>query len=104
MVSVIRGAGAVLKQETLVNTVICLTHGCVHAHVRGYACQHNVPNALSHKNKVQISRIERSLAGLVNHCLAGQWSEFGDNIPSWFPPRENPSARPGIPNRRTDLF
>ena len=102
MIAVIRRARAIRQQQAFVAPVVRLAHRRVNADVRRDARQHEVLNPPPAQQHVQIRRVKRPLARLVNHRLPRQRRQFRDDVPAGFPPRQNPAARAGIPDARTD--
>ena len=70
MIVVVCGAGAIRKNQTLVATIIGLTHRGMNADIRGDAGQNEILNSLLPQEHIEICRVKGTLPRLVNDRLA----------------------------------
>ncbi len=82
VVVVVGGAGAVGEQQALVAAVVGVAHRRVHAHVGGDAGEHEVGDAVSPQQEIEVGGVERALARLVDHELAVDGRDLGHDLPA----------------------
>ena len=103
MIAAIGRAATIFENDALEAAIVRLAHRRVHAHIRRDAGQHDVANAAGIEDQLEIGSAERSLAGLVDDDLAGQWRKLRDNVPAGFAAHEDASAWPGVTDAGADL-
>src|SRR5579859_4571595 len=82
MIAVVRGAAAILQQETLETAIVRIPHGRVDADVSRDAGENQVLDSVPAEHQLEIGGVERALAGLVDDRLAGDGSHFGNDFPA----------------------
>jgi hypothetical protein len=90
------GTDAIFGHEAVVAAIVGFANGSVHANFRGHAGDDELLNAAILHDGVQVGRVERAFAGLVNHRFAVGWIKFGNDVVSGFAPNQNSSHRAGI--------
>jgi hypothetical protein len=76
--------GTVLKEKTFETSVVGITHGRGNANIGGDSGEDEVLDASVAEDDVQVCRVERSLAWLVDDRLVFVWLELWNDIPSRF--------------------
>ena len=103
MVAAVGGAAAILEQQALEAAVVGLAHGGVDADVGGDAGEHQIVDAALAHDQLEVGGAERALARLVDHGLARQRRQFGDDFPARLAAHQDAPARARIADPGADL-
>ena len=74
------GGAAVGEHDAAIAAVVRLAHRGVDADLGGDAADQQVLDAEIAQQRVEVGRVERALAGLVDHRLAGERIELRDDV------------------------
>ena len=94
-------ADAVLRHQAVVAAVVGLAHGGVDADLGGDAGHDELRDAAILENGVQIGGEEGALARLVDHRLARQRVQLGDDVVSGLAAHEDASHRARVADARS---
>ncbi len=83
------GAGAVRQHQALEAAVVGLADGGVHAHLGGDAADDQARDPVVAEDQLEVGRVERALAGLVEHDLARQRRDRVDDVVALLPADED---------------
>src|SRR5580704_13136858 len=86
-------ADAILEHEAVETPVIGLAHRGVDADLGGDAADDQLLDAAMFEDRVEVGRVERALARLVDDRLAGQWVELGNDVVAGLAAHEQPAHR-----------
>src|SRR5664279_1215225 len=86
-------SGAITQHQTIVAAIVGFTHGRVDADFGRYAANEQLRDAAILEHCVEVGRVERALAGLVDHGFARNRCEVGDDVVTGFAAHENPAHR-----------
>src|ERR1700757_3407310 len=74
------GSAAIRNDDAAIAAGIGLAHGGVDADLGGHAAPQQVFDAVFGQDVRELGGVERALAGLVDHDLAVEWIEIGDDV------------------------
>ena len=97
------GAGAVRQDEAVDPPVIGLTHRGMDAHLGGDAADDELGDAMFGDQVAQFGVVEGALAGLVDHRLARDRIEFGDDVVTKLSDYEDAAHRALVADRHLAL-
>src|ERR1700712_2973591 len=87
------GPNTIGEHEHFETAVVRLTHGGVHADLGGHPGDDQRGDSGRGEDFRQAGRVERTLAGLVQHHLTGDRREFVDDVLSVFAPDQDATVR-----------
>src|SRR5664279_485964 len=87
---------AVAQHQTLEAAIVGFAHRRVDANFGRHAADEQLRDAAVLEHRVEIGRVERALAGLVDDGLAGDRCEIGDDVVTGFAANEDPAHRPAV--------
>ena len=96
------GRAAVRYDDAAIAAVVGLAHGGVDAHFRGDAADQQIFDPVVLQDVTEFGGVERALARLVDHDLAVERIELGNDVVAGLAPDQDPPHRPGVadPQRR----
>ena len=96
------GCAAIRQHHAAIAAVVGLAHRGVDADLGGDAAYQQVPDAVFLQDVAELGGVERALAGLVDHDLAVERIELGNDVVAGLAADQDPPHRPGIadPQRR----
>ena len=97
------GGAAVGEHDAAIAAVVRLAHRGVDADFRGHAAHQQMLDAEIAQQRVEIGRVERALAGLVDHRLAGDRIELRDDVVAGLAADEDAPHRAGIADAHRGL-
>src|SRR5581483_8877602 len=89
--------------QALVAAVVGLAHRGVHAYVGGDAGEQDVRDALAAQHQVELGRVERALARLVDQHLTRYGRDLRHDLPPGFATHQDAPGRPLRADLRPDL-
>ncbi len=104
IVVVVGRASAVAEQQTFISTVVRLPYRRVDADIGGDSGKYKVSDAVVAQDKIKLGSVEGTFAGLINHPLALDWSNFGDDLPSRFTTHKDSPTGTGRADLRADAL
>ncbi len=90
------GRAAVGQHDAAIAAVIGLAHGGVDAHFGGDAAHQQILDAVFLQDVGKLGGVERALARLVDHDLAVERIELGNDVMAGFAADQDPPHRSGI--------
>ena len=90
------GCAAICQHHAAIAAVVGLAHGGVDADLGGDAADQQILDAVALQHIAELGGVERALARLVDHDLAVERIQFGNDVVAGLAANENAPHRPGI--------
>ena len=97
------GAGAIRQHQAVEAAIVRFAHRRVDADLGGDAADDQLRDAAAAQHRLEVGGVERALAGLVDHRLAGGGGEFGDDVVAGLAAHQDAAHRAGIADAAGEL-